>query len=97
MNEQPRPPGWYTVGPSVQHYWDGSQWVGQALPAAAPQTPARSAFWYIRVIALGIVVGVIALAMWVNLSQPSDADCAAQRADYALGNIAAHEVDPACR
>lgn len=54
-----------------------------------------------RKIALGVAWGVLAAAavMWLVWRgfQPSETECAIQRADYALGNIPAHEVDDACR
>ncbi len=52
-------------------------------------------------ITVAVMLGVLAaatviFAVWQS-SQPSDFDCAAQRADYQLGNIEAYEVDDACR
>lgn len=52
-------------------------------------------------LAAAVMVGVLAAAavifvVW-QANQPSDFDCAAQRADYSLGNIDAWEVDQSCR
>ncbi len=51
--------------------------------------------------AVAVMVGILAAAavifvVW-QASQPSDFDCAIQRADYEFGNIESYEIDPACR
>lgn len=50
---------------------------------------------------VGVAVGVLLAAAVIfavyRANQPSDFDCAAQRAEYALGNIEAWEIDDACR
>ena len=52
-------------------------------------------------IAIAVAVGVLLAAgiiyvVW-SANQPSDFDCAAQQADYQLGNIELYEIDDACR
>lgn len=52
-------------------------------------------------LAVAVLVGVLAAAavifvVW-QANQPSDFDCAAQRADYQLGNIESYEMDSKCR
>lgn len=52
-------------------------------------------------LAVAVLVGVLAAAavifvVW-QTSQPSDFDCAMQRADYQLGKIEVYEIDDACR
>lgn len=50
---------------------------------------------------VSVMVGILAAAAVIFLvwqaSQPSDFDCAAQRANYELGNIESFEIDRACR
>ncbi len=47
--------------------------------------------------AVGVLLAAaVIFGVW-RASQPSDFDCAAQRADLALGNIESFEMDSACR
>lgn len=55
----------------------------------------------VRRIAVAVAVGLLVAAAVVYgiyaANQPSDFDCAAQRADVALGNLQPYDVDDACR
>lgn len=63
----------------------------------ATESQTRSAFR----LALAVMAGVLGAAAIIYViwaaNQPSDFDCAAQRADYELGNIELYELDRACR
>jgi len=91
-------PGFYPDPkiPSVLRFWDGEQWTDQVTPLP-PATPPRSMFRDVRVIALGVVLGVVCLVVLVNLwtswTQPSDSECALQRAEVAMGKRASVDSD----
>lgn len=52
-------------------------------------------------LAITVTVAILAAAAIIYgiyaASRPSDFDCAAQRADVALGNLEPYELDDACR
>jgi hypothetical protein len=43
-----------------------------------------------------LAAAAVIFAVWQS-GQPSDFDCAAQRADYELGNLESYEIDDECR
>ncbi len=82
--------------PGIQRYWtsgDGGDWDDTIAPRAKPEPAWKSA----RVVALGILIAVATVWFIYNMSQPTDAECAIQRLEYATGERAAYDVDDACR
>lgn len=94
------PAGWYP-DPSMsgtQRYWNGTAWTEHAAPlmpptGSRPTTPTN----LVLIIAAGILLAVGAIWVIVDLSQPSDADCAIQRLESARGERASWDVDDACK
>lgn len=99
--ERATPPGWYPDPKmaNTQRYWDGERWTDNAAPMPPPVVVhnAIDVWKGIRIVAVGILAAVAVIAVVYKVSQPSDLDCAIQRAEHATGERAAYEVDDACK
>lgn len=94
------PAGWYPYPKMVrtQRYWNGSSWVGDPSPMTPPPAGGGFSVWKgITIVAVGILAALATVFVIVRISQPSEAECASQRVDYAVGDIELYEVDDACR
>ena len=82
----------------TQRYWDGAQWTDHAAPLSpVPNGKKSSSTNLVVAIALGVLLAAGAIWVVYSLSQPSDADCAIQRLEFARGDRAAWDVDDACK
>lgn len=90
--------GWYRDPrmAGTQRYWDGSAWTDNVAPLPPPAPKQRGVLGSARIVALGILMAIAVLVVFVKVTQPSrDLDCATQRAEVAAGQRVA--VDPSCR
>ena len=87
-------PGWYPdpTMPGTQRYWTGEAWSDHVAPAATSQ-PSMSAWKGIRIVAVGILAALAVVWVVVQLSRPSDLDCATQRLEVANGTRASIDSD----
>ncbi|GAB3988934.1 DUF2510 domain-containing protein [Nocardioides marmoraquaticus] len=94
-NQQPTPPGWYPdpESPSLR-FWNGNEWTDQRAPL-----PQRQQGVSTQKLVTGVGLGVLAAAgaIWflIQVSQPSELDCAVQEAERAMDESS--YVDPDCR
>lgn len=101
-DRQPKPgtpAGWYPYPEMerTQRYWDGVKWAGEPSPMTPPVSGGGFSVWKgITIVAVGILAALATVFVIVRITQPSDVECASQRADYALDNIELYEVDDAC-
>lgn len=76
--------------PGIERYWEGEGWSTEIAPRLKPEAGWKQA----RIIALGILIAAACVFAFVRLSQPSDAECANQRADVFFNQRTA--VESAC-
>lgn len=84
--------GWYAdpERPGIERYWEGTAWSTEIAPRPKPEPAWKQA----RIIALGILIAAACVFAFIRFSQPSDTECANQRADVFFNERAA--VDSAC-